>query len=295
MSTHHEKDRRPSSLLDDYLREIRDDTLLTPAEEGSLADAIRKGDAEARARLIRANLRLVVKIARDFEGRGLALEDLVGEGNLGLIRAAKEYDPSFGTRFSTYASHWIKQAIRHALITTTATIRLPAHMVGLLTRYRRAERAFLRDYGIPPTREQIALALNLSEKQRVMVEQALRTLRLLPGGSPNEDDPWRLEDAADPHDAPEASLEAADERRSLLSRLDRLDSRERTILELRFGLEGQTPMTLKEVGRQLGVTREWVRKIEVRAVRKLDEHWKPTTPTRRRSNIQTNRVAMFLA
>lgn len=295
MSTHHEKDRRPSGLLDDYLREIRDDSLLTPAEEGSLAEAIRMGDAEARARLIRANLRLVVKIARDFEGRGLGLEDLVGEGNLGLIRAAKEYDPSFGTRFSTYASHWIKQAIRHALITTTATIRLPAHMVGLLTKYRRAERAFLRDYGMPPTREQLSVSLNLTEKQRIMVEQALRTLRLLPGGGPTEDEPWRLEDATDPHDAPEAPLEAADERRSLLSRLDRLDSRERTILELRFGLEGQTPMTLKEVGRRLGVTREWVRKIEVRAVRKLDENWKPAAPTRRRSNTPVNRVAAFLA
>jgi RNA polymerase primary sigma factor len=278
MSMHQLKDRRPAGSLDDYLREIRDDSLLTPAEETALALAVRDGDADARARLIRSNLRLVVKIARDFEGRGLGLEDLVGEGNLGLIRAVQEFDPSFGTRFSTYASHWIKQAIRHALITTTATIRLPAHMVGLLTKYRRAERALLRTYGCPPTREQVVMELDLSPNQRVMVEQALQALRLLPGGGGSDDNPRALEEAADHRDILDTPMEASDERKNLDRRLERLDARERTILELRFGLEGQTPLTLKEVGRRLGVTREWVRKIEVRAVRKLDDSWKPAAP-----------------
>jgi RNA polymerase sigma factor (sigma-70 family) len=267
------RERTASGALDDYLVAIRQDTLLTPAEEAALAEAIRLGDAIARSRLIRANLRLVVKIARDFEGRGLSLEDLVGEGNLGLIRAAQEFDPKFGTRFSTYASHWIKQAIRHALITTTATIRLPAHMVGLLTRWRRAERAFLREFGFAPTRDQLSVSLGLSETKRGMVEQALQALRLLPGGVTNDDDPRRLDEASDHREAPEAPLEYEDQRRDLQSRLQRLDDRERRILSLRFGLDGQAPMTLKEVGRQLGVTREWVRKIEVRAVRKLDDSW----------------------
>jgi RNA polymerase primary sigma factor len=197
----------------------------------------------------------------------------VGEGNLGLIRTAQEFDPRFGTRFSTYASHWIKQAIRHALITTTATIRLPAHMVGLLTRWRRAERAFLREFGFAPTREQLAVELGLSDAKRGMVEQALQALRLLPGGSSSDDDPRRLDEATDGREAPEAPLDAEDQRRDLMLRMARLDEREQTILALRFGLNGQPPMTLKEVGRRLGVTREWVRKIEVRAVRKLDDSW----------------------
>src|SRR5262245_47819249 len=137
MSCTRAKDCAVPTSLQLYLREIKDDPLLTAAEECALAEAIARGDHEAKARMVQANLRLVVKIARDYVGRGLVLDDLIGEGNLGLIRAAEDFDPRFGTRFSTYASYWIKQAIRHALINTTATIRLPAHMVGLLTKWRR--------------------------------------------------------------------------------------------------------------------------------------------------------------
>src|SRR5207253_3748621 len=133
----------------------------TSAEECELAGAIAGGDLDARARMIRCNLRLVVKIARDFAGRGIVLDDLIGEGNLGLIRAAEEFDPRFGTRFSTYASYWIKQSIRQALINTTATIRLPAHMIGLLTRWRRAERALGREAGRAPTFDEVASHLHL--------------------------------------------------------------------------------------------------------------------------------------
>jgi len=264
------RDRSPSGIMGDYLREIRDDTLLTAQEEVELARAARRGDEAARARLIRSNLRLVVKIARDFEGRGLPLDDLVGEGNLGLIRAVKEFDPSFGTRFSTYAGHWIKQAIRHALINTTATIRLPAHMIGLITRWRRAERAFLREFGYPPSFDQLAVQLGLTDAKRGMVRQALQAGRLLHGGTA-EDETTPLEEAAAWEQAPEASLEAEEERQDLWRRMERLDQRERTILTLRYGLGGVEPLTLKEVGQRLGVTREWVRKIEVRAVRKLDD------------------------
>jgi RNA polymerase primary sigma factor len=269
--------------LGDYLREIRDHDLLTAEEEVTLARAVEAGDEASRVRLIRANLRLVVKVARDFEGRGLALEDLVGEGNLGLIRAAKEFDPSFGTRFSTYASHWIKQAIRHALITTTAPIRLPAHMVGLLTKWRRAERAYLREFGHPPGFEYLAVSLGLSESKRRMVEQALLACRLLPGAGGEGDEGGALDEAAAPHEAPDLPMEADDDRRDLMQRLERLDDRERTIVTLRFGLGGREPLTLKEIGKRLGVTREWVRKIEVRAVRKLDDDWKSAAapPSRR--------------
>src|SRR5258707_15286602 len=124
------KDCGDLGALNTYLREIRDDPLLSAADERSLADAIAGGDRDARARMIQANLRLVVKIAREYLGRGMTLDDLIGEGNLGLIRATEEYDPRFGTRFSTYASYWIKQAIRHSLINTASTIRFPPHMEG---------------------------------------------------------------------------------------------------------------------------------------------------------------------
>ena len=128
--------------------------------------------------MIQANLRLVVKIARDYVGRGIALDDLIGEGNLGLIRAAEEFDPRFGTRFSTYASYWIKQAIRHALINTTSTIRLPAHMVGLLTKWRRAERSLCRELGRAPSFEEIASSLGLTETQKTLVARAHQARQL---------------------------------------------------------------------------------------------------------------------
>ena len=135
--------------LQTYFRDINQAALLSAAEERDLAEAIARGDQDARRRMIEANLRLVVKIARDYLGRGMLIDDLIGEGNLGLIRAAEEFDPAFGTRFSTYASYWIKQGIRHALINTATTIRLPAHMFGLLTKWRRAERLLCRERGVP--------------------------------------------------------------------------------------------------------------------------------------------------
>ncbi len=275
---------RELGAMDLYLNQIRDDDLLTPAEESALARAIAAGDRDAWSRMIRANLRLVVRIARDYCGRGLSIEDLIGEGNLGLIRAAEEFDPSFGTRFSTYASYWIKQAIRHALTNTTATIRLPAHMVTLLSKWRKAERALGRDLGLPPTFDQVAAALNLTDAQRVLIDRARRASLLRPEGGDDEHG-WSPDSTGDDRDAPDSAMELDDERRSLRDRLDRLDDRERTIVSLRFGLDGDEPMTLKEVGRRLGVTREWVRKIEARAVKKLDVsavEAAPAAPTRKR-------------
>jgi RNA polymerase primary sigma factor len=266
------RDRGAATGIQMYLHDLKDDVLLTAAEERELAEAIALGDKNARKRMIEANLRLVVKIARDYIGRGIPLDDLIGEGNLGLIRAAEEFDPRFGTRFSTYASYWIKQAIRHALINTTATIRLPAHMVGLLTRWRRADRSLGRELGRAPSFEEIATSLGLSEAQKTLVSRAHQARQLkLESGMAGEANRWSPEESVDRREAPESAMEAADDRAFLLSRLERLDERERTILSLRYGLEGALPMTLKEIGRQLGVTREWVRKIELRAVRKLDD------------------------
>ena len=222
--------------------------------------------------MIQANLRLVVKIAQDYVGRGIVLDDLIGEGNLGLIRAAEEFDPRFGTRFSTYASYWIKQAIRHALINTTSTIRLPAHMVGLLTKWRRAERVLCREAGRAPTFEEIASFLGLTEAQRVLVARAHQARQLkLENSLTGDAHSWSPDDSLDRHDTPDSLLEADDERNLLYAGWIASTPASGVILTLRYGLEGELPLTLKEIGRRLGVTREWVRKIELRAIRKLDD------------------------
>jgi RNA polymerase primary sigma factor len=263
--------RRANPALDAYLSDIRRDDLLTADEEAALARRIAAGDADARARMIRSNLRLVVKIARQYAGGPLSLDDLVGEGNVGLIRAVECYSPAYGTRFSTYAAHWIKQAIRQALTNTTATIRLPAHMVGLLRRWARTARALARSLGREPLFDEVADALGLSAAQREMVTQAMRARRLTHEGGGEPEAAWSSEEAPDERPSPELECEADEERDAVLRRLDRLDGRERMVVALRFGLEGQPPLTLKEIGRRLGITREWVRKIELRAVRKLDD------------------------
>jgi RNA polymerase primary sigma factor len=254
-SVHNVRDRRKSSSYDG-------DELAGP-RDGS--------DHEARNRLVQANLGLVVTIARQFLRRGLELDDLIGEGNLGLIRAAEDFDPRFGTRFSSYAAHWIKEAIRSALKNTTATIRLPVHMVGRLTKWRRAERTLLRETGRAPTFEEIASVLRLSEVQKCMVAQALQAGQLKLEGSCS-DGPFNLlaDTVQDWRTSSEDVIESADEWRMTERRMERLESRERAILALRFGLEGEA-LTLNEIGRRFGLTREWIRKLELRSVHKLGE------------------------
>jgi RNA polymerase primary sigma factor len=220
--------------------------------------------------MVQANLGLVRTIAQHFLGRGLEMDDLVGEGNLGLIRATQGFDPRFGTRFSTYAAFWIKQAIRQALMDTTPTIRLPAHMVGLLTRWRRAERALRRDLVRAPSFEEVASSLGLSEEQKRLVARAMEARRLRPEASYRDGSgAGILAEAMDRRCATDP-VEDEDERDAILRRLGRLDDRERTILALRYGLAGEA-LTLKEIGRRLGITREWVRKLELRALRKLGD------------------------
>ncbi len=264
------RNSEPSNLLSTYFREIKDGALLTLAEEQSLARSIAAGDRDARTRLIQANLKLVVKIARDYMGRGLSMEDLIGEGNVGLIRAAEEFDPSFGTRFSTYASYWIKMGIREGLTNTSSTIRLPAHIVKLMAKWRKAERELCREFGFAPTAEQVAVVLGLTDSQLEMIEQAKRARSMqMEAGGGDDEGAWSPDEHADTHGMPGASLEADDERQALMQRLATLEERERAVVVLRFGLEGEAPLTLREVGQRVGLTREWVRKIETRAIRKL--------------------------
>ncbi|QEH35798.1 RNA polymerase sigma factor SigA [Aquisphaera giovannonii] len=253
-----------------YDRDMRRMDLLSEEEERRLGAAAARGDREARRRLVEANLRLVGRIAAQFRGRGVDYEDLIGEGNLGLIRAAEGYDPRFGTRFGTYASYWIKQAIRHALSSKAATIRLPLHMYRLLSAWRRAERLLGRDLGHAPSFDEVAAHLGLTEARKRMVEEARRACRIRSGsGRGGEGGEWSHDEAVDASDAPEADLERADEHAEVLRRMGRLDPRERMVLALRFGLDGDPPRSPREIGLRLGVSRQWVRTIQLGAVRKL--------------------------
>jgi RNA polymerase primary sigma factor len=261
------KSRDVLGSLDVYLREINTVSLLSAAEECTLATAIARGDKDARSRMIQANLRLVVSIARGFKGRGLPLDDLIAEGNVGLIRASTEFQARFGTRFANYASYWIKQSIRHALVNTTSMIRLPAHMVQLLTKWRRAERELFREWGKLPSFDEVASFLGLSDLRKALMANALQTHNVQPKG----DD--KLERATtcreDLWNCVESSLLADDERRMLSQRMKRLEKRERSILVLHYGLDGEAPMTFKVIGIRLDLTKEWVRRIHIRAICKL--------------------------
>lgn len=237
-----------------------------------LATRIADGDREARNLLVQANLGLVVRVARHYVGRGLMMDDLVGEGNLGLIRAAEDFDPQVGTHFSTYATYWIKESILRALMNTTATIRLPAHMFRLLIKWSRTERSLGRAYGRAPTTDEITSAMGLNEHQKDLLAKArhARGLRLESGLSVGPR-PWLAAEMMDSHEAPEALIEADEERNGLVERMGRLDNRERTVLILRYGLGSEPPMNYNEIGRRLGVTREWVRKIAKQTIEKLVE------------------------
>src|SRR5476651_1078478 len=168
------------SPLETYLREINETALLTADGEKELANRISAGDTEARDQMVRANLRLVVNIARGYTGKGLALQDLIEEGNLGLLRAVEGFDPSMNTRFSTYASYWIKQSIKRALVNTAKTIRIPAYMVELLSKWRRASARLQEELGRAPSQEEIARSRDLPKKKLSIIKKAIRVYNAAP-------------------------------------------------------------------------------------------------------------------
>ena len=248
---------------------ISAEALLSTSEERDLARRMGGGDLEARSRLIRANLRLVVRIARGYLGHGLPLEDLIGEGNLGLIRAADLFDPAYGTRFSTLAGYWIKVAIRRALTETSSTIRLPAHLVKLMGRWRRAERALWCMLGHAPDAQQVAAAIGLAGSRRSLVDRGLHA-RCLPAGSVGEAARgWSIEEAVDPRRTPAEETEDREALRALTHSLDRLGDLQHAVITLRFGLRGGKPATLREVARRLDTTPYFVAAIEAGAHREL--------------------------
>ena len=260
----------PDSNIGLYLREISQVPLLTPAEEIKLAAQIKRGNKRAREQMIKANLRLVVKIANDFSTFGLPLLDLISEGNIGLMKAVERFDPKKGGKLSTYASWWIKQSIKRALANQSKTIRLPVHLVDKIGKIRRVANRMTEELGREPTSEELAEELGLavakvSHLKNVGVRPASLDARI------NADDETPFGDLVSDEKAedPFAALRDKDMRDEIVELLDVLDVRERRIIAYRFGLGGGRERTLEEVGKKFGVTRERIRQLQNMALLKM--------------------------
>ncbi|MDB6067840.1 MAG: polymerase sigma factor [Pedosphaera sp.] len=253
-----------------YLREIGQVQLLTPQQEIELAARIKKGDKKAREQMIKANLRLVVKIARDYEGIGLPLLDLISEGNIGLMKAVERFDPAKGGKLSTYGSWWIKQSIKRALANQSKTIRLPVHLVDKISKMRRTALKLQEILGREPSDEELAEELGISAVRVGQMRIAAIRPASLDAPIGDEDSNNFAEVVQDENaDTPYEQLEEKTVTNMLQDMVKTLDPREATILRTRFGLDGGSEKTLEEVGEKFGVTRERVRQIQNIALRKL--------------------------
>ena len=253
-----------------YLKEIGQVPLLSTEEEQTLARAARAGDADARRRLSEANLRLVVSVAKRYAGRGLPFLDLIQEGNLGLMKAAEKFEPDRGFKFSTYATWWIRQSITRAIADQGRTIRIPVHLVEHINRVRKTAGELLRKNGREPTAEEIAVRLEMEPgRVRELLQLAQEPVSLeTPVG---EEEDAHLEDFIQDEEAGIPVDEAGRQllRRELMSVLKSLTPREERVITLRFGLDDGRPRTLEELGKEFNVTRERIRQIEAKALRKL--------------------------
>lgn len=265
------RDFQRSSPLQIYLQDINNTPLLSVEEERELAERVAMGDPYARDHMVKANLRLVVNIARGYLGKGMSLEDLIEEGNLGLMRAVEGFDGLMETRFSTYASYWIKQSIRRAVMYNGNPIRLPAYMVSLLSKWKRASAVLAERLGRAPTPEEVGKALRLSKRKINIVAKAIKVNNLAPHNDLAEQDGRALDDVLtdDRSKSPDVALIESDDLNRIFEHIGALDDREAAVIRMRFGLDDYDPMTLREVGESMGLTRERVRQLEQMALRKL--------------------------
>jgi RNA polymerase primary sigma factor len=254
-----------------YLKEIRVTPLLTAEEEIELSRRIHAGDKEARERMIKANLRLVVSVAKDFLNRGLPFMDLIAEGNIGLMRGIEKFDPEQGNRFSTYGIHWIKQAIRRALVNSSKTVRIPSYMVELISQFKQKSAEMTnRNGGKTPGTRVIAKEIGLSDDQLDMMRAALNATTQSTDYRGADGENSLTDIIADQNSPDPAELAiTANEIKMLEDMLDAISEREAKILKMRYGMGVDHPMTLSEIGEAMGLTRERIRQIENTALKTL--------------------------
>jgi len=267
-----------------YLRQINDVPLLSAEEEKRLGWAIiNDNDQQAKETMIKANLRLVIAISKNYLHRGLPISDLIEEGNIGLIRAVEGFDPAQGARFSTYASWWIKQAIKRTLVNSVQPIHVPAYMLDLIARLKEASRRLDDELGRPASLQELAKAMRIPVRKLQVIRRAVKAL-----GAPAHAPTGENGEALDFNDLiqdnrngnPEDHVERREDFSLIVRLLDAIDPRDAEVLRLRFGLSGRAPLTLKEIGQLVGLTRERVRQIEVDALRRLQQQLLDDRPTR---------------
>lgn len=256
--------------LETYFKEINRIKLLTPEEEKQLARRVQAGDVEARERMIKANLRLVVSIAKNYVERGLSLLDLIEEGNLGLLKAVERFDPDADCRFSTYATWWIKQSIKRALIDTVKTVRIPSYMVELISKWKNVTSELNVKLGRQPTFDEVAEALRIPAANLGIIKTAIRASNSS-SQTISIENMWTLSEVLEDKDAKQPADILLDEYEveTIQKLLASIDERDAKILRMRYGLDSGDPMTLKEIGEKVNLSRERVRQIENEALKKL--------------------------
>lgn len=263
--------------IKEYLKEIDEASLLTVEQEHSLGKlVVEENDPQAREQLVRSNLRLVVNIAKKYVGRGMSLGDLIEEGNLGLIKAVDYFNPDYGTRFSTYAAWWIKQSIKRALLANVQPVHIPTYMVALMNQWRHTTSELQNRLGRTLDVEEMAEIMHLSLRKAKIIYHIVEILSSVKdtSGSDNADDNQVFEETLPDQNAgkPEDTLVADEERTKVLGLLNEIEPREADVLRSHYGLGGYKPMTLKQIGKQLGLTRERIRQIQRSALTKLYDY-----------------------